>query len=349
MRYPDFIKKNDRIAYIAPSFGCTTEPYRSCFNNAIHKMESIGFLSDMGVNCFEDKGVGISNTPIQCAAEFMNAYSSENNNAIISVGGGELMCEILPYIDFYTLANMKPKWFMGFSDNANLTFLLNTICDVASVYGPCAQSFGMENWHPSHMNAIGLLTGDLKRISGYGKWERESLKTPENPLCSYNLTEDTVLKKYIGRGMVSCLDEETISFSGRLIGGCLDVLTNLAGTKFDVVVQFNEKYSDDGIIWFLESCDLNVFDMRRAMWHLDQCGWFKYVKGFIIGRPLDFNNEMMGLDQYTAILDVASKFDVPVIMDADLGHLPPSMPLISGSFADVNVKGNDIDINFRFI
>ena len=37
----------------------------------------------------------------------------------------------------------------------------------------------------------------------------------------------------------------------------------------------------------------------------------------------------------------------PVIMDADLGHLPPSMPLISGALADVNLDGQNLSIDMK--
>ena len=36
---------------------------------------------------------------------------------------------------------------------------------------------------------------------------------------------------------------------------------------------------------------------------------------------------MMGLDQYQAVLAVAGEKNVPVIMDVDLGHLAPMMPV----------------------
>ena len=34
MKYPEFIKKNDKIALVAPSFGCTFEPYSTRLNAA---------------------------------------------------------------------------------------------------------------------------------------------------------------------------------------------------------------------------------------------------------------------------------------------------------------------------
>ena len=57
---------------------------------------------------------------------------------------------------------------------------------------------------------------------------------------------------------------------------------------------------------------------------------------------------MMGLDQYEAILPIARKHGVPVIMDADIGHLPPMMPLVSGSIANVTAKNGKLEIRMEF-
>ena len=97
----------------------------------------------------------------------------------------------------------------------------------------------------------------------------------------------------------------------------------------------------------MESCDLNVFSIRRAMWQMEEAGWFRHVKGFVIGRPLCFGQEMMGLDQYEAVLGIARKHQVPVLMDVDLGHLPPAMPIVCGSIGKLKVRGNDVSIKYE--
>ena len=84
--------------------------------------------------------------------------------------------------------------------------------------------------------------------------------------------------------------------------------------------------------------------MRRAVWELKHAGWFGHVKGFLIGRPLHFGEEIMGLDQYRAVTDLLAEYGVPVIMDADLGHLPPSMPILCGAMGEVTVRDSDIRI-----
>lgn len=341
MRYPEFLINNGTIGFVAPSFGCNTEPYKSCFDSALAGFKDMGYKLDLGPNCYAGEGVGISNTPKKCGDELTEYYCSENNDVLISCGGGELMCEILDYVDFEKVKSAKPKWYMGYSDNTNFTFLLTTICDTASIYGPCAGAFGMKPWHAAIEDAFKLLKGEKTMMSGYDMWERESFKDETNPLTSYNLTEKKVLKT-----QPAC---EEINISGRLIGGCMDCLVNLLGTDFDKVSEFNERYKEDGIVWFLEACDLNTMGIRRALWQMEHAGWFKYVKGFVFGRPLCFGDEYCGLDQYEAVTGILSKYNVPIIMDADIGHLPPAMPLVCGSFSEISVKGNDIKMDMKML
>ena len=346
MRYPKPLQKNETIGFVAPSFGCAIEPYKSAFGNAQKKFKELGYGTMLGPNCYEGCGIGISNTPKLCGKELTESYISENNQAIISCGGGELMCEILDHVDFEKIKAANPKWYIGYSDNTNFTFLLTTLCDVASIYGPCAGTYGMEPWHPSVQDAFDLMTGRKNTVCGYDGWEKESLKDAEHPLEPYNITEERILKVYDPvTGNIT--KQGSVDISGRLIGGCLDCLDMLVGTKFDKVPEFAEKYKEEGILWFLEACDLNVMSIRRAIWQLEHSGWFQYTKGFLIGRPLCFGQEMMGLDHYSAVTGVLAKYKVPIIMDADVGHFAPMMPLICGSYANIRVNGNEIQIEMK--
>lgn len=339
MKYPTFLPPNGTIGFVAPSFGCNIEPYKSAFDNAQKKFKQMGYNLDLGPNCYEGSGIGISNTPAACGKELTDYYCSTQNDVLISCGGGELMCETLDYVDFERLKSASPKWFMGYSDNTNMTFLLTTLCDTASIYSSCAASFGMEPWHPSLQDSFDLLTGQKNDVKGYEKWQKDSLKDEENPLAPYNLTENTILK---------CFPGDTLHMNGRLLGGCMDCLVNLLGTKYDRVTEFLETYKEDGFLWFLESCDLNVMGIRRAMWQMKQAGWFQYVKGFLIGRPLCFGQALMGLNQYEAVLAQIKEFHVPVILDADIGHLSPAMPILTGAKADVFTQKNKLTIQYHF-
>ena len=347
MKYPKPLQKNETIGFVAPSFGCATEPYYTAFRNAQRKFMERGYRLDIGPNCYASAGIGISNTPELCGTELTESYLSQDNQAMISCGGGELMCEILDHVDFEKIKAAEPKWYMGYSDNTNFTFLLPTLCDVAAVYGPCAGTFGMEPWHPAVEDAFDIITGKKDTVHGYDGWEKESLKDAEHPLVPYNITEKRELKVYSLETAKLHTDDAECQVSGRLIGGCLDCLANLVGTCYDKVPEFSEKYKEEGILWFLEACDLNVISIRRALWQLEHSGWFKHVKGFLIGRPLAFGQEMMGMDHYSAVTGILGKYNVPIILDADVGHYAPMMPLICGSHATISVKGNEIQIEMK--
>jgi len=348
MRYPEFLKENGKIGFVAPAFGCATEPYKSAFDNALKNFREKGYECVTGPNCYEASGIGISNTPKACGDELTGFYVNRDCDVLLSCGGGELMCEVVNFINYEKISESVPKWYMGYSDNTNFTFLSATLADTAAIYGPCASSFGMEPWHRSIDDAFDLLCGRKLNFSGYEKWELDKLKDEENPLLPYNVTEKSVIKTFSpdkGVKVINNLSEgRDISMRGRLLGGCLDCLGNLVGTKYDKVSKFNDKYASDGVIWFLEACDLNVFSIRRTMWQLKNAGWFEKCSGFIIGRPLIFGEEMFGLNQYKAVVDIISEFEVPVLMDADIGHHPPMIPLICGSMAEVVTKGNNYSI-----
>ena len=341
MRYPDFLKNGDTIGFTAPSFGCNIEPYRSAFDHAQEIFREKGYSLLCGETAYAGDGIGISSTPEKCGKEFTRMYCSEECDALLSCGGGELMCEILDSVDFEAIRTAKPKWFMGYSDNTNLTFLLATLCDTASIYGPCAPSFGMEPWHRAIEDAYRLLKGEKSILEGYSFYETTPDKGPEQPLAPYHCTEPRVLTAYIpdqgtGGRLVRQGEAGCVEFSGRLIGGCLDILANLCGTKYDHAAEFAETYKEDGLIWFLEACDLNVFGIRRAIWELQHAGWFEHMKGFLIGRPLAGQEDSMGLDHIHAVSDLLEVYHVPILFDVDIGHLPPMMPLITGSLATVS-------------
>ena len=329
---PKKISKNAKITLVAPSFGCTSEPYLSRLNEAIKIFKNLGYEVIEGKNIFLQDGIASSNTPEERAKEIMQAFDS-NTDVIMSVGGGELMCEILPYIDFKKIKRSKLKWFVGFSDNTNLTFTITTINNMVTIYGPCASKFFYYPFKYDTKDTIGLLEG--KRIfRGYPRFELKSLASESKPLVKYNLTERKIIKPFYYKE----------PFYGTLLGGCLDCLTVLCGTRFDNVSNFINKHT--GIIWHLEACDLSPLQIRRALFQLREAGWFRKVKGFLIGRPLCNDMEVMGVDKYTAVIDILQDFNVPILMDVDLGHLSPSIPIKNGAKALVSYIDGNIKIEY---
>ena len=109
MRYPEFLKAGDTIGFAAPSFGCSIEPYRSCFDRAQEVFRKKGFGILCGPNVYAGDGIGISTAPELCGREFTELYVSDACEAVLSCGGGELMCEILKYVDLRPLPGRSPN------------------------------------------------------------------------------------------------------------------------------------------------------------------------------------------------------------------------------------------------
>lgn len=331
-REPEYLKDGARIALVAPSCGGSSEPYTTKLKASIQGLKRMGYQVEEGPNIFLDRGVVASNTPELRAEEFTSAYLGDAD-AVISVGGGELMCEMLPYVDFERITAARPKWFMGFSDNTNLTFTLTTLCDLVTIYGPCGDQFGLDPLPAPSRDALDMLRGK-REFRGYPTWELTSLVTPENPLAPLNLTERKVITPIGYSGPME----------GILLGGCLDCLVTLCGTRFDRVREYTEKHG--GIIWFLEACDLHPVAIRRALFQLRQAGWFDTAVGFLFGRPLCYDNEYARVNRFQAVQGALGDLGLPILMDIDLGHLPPALPIKCGAEATLSLE--DGNIVFRY-
>lgn len=358
MRYPQFLQAGDTIGFIAPSFGCASEPYKSRFLMATDKFEKLGYRVEKGPNCYAADGIGKSSTAEKCGAEINEFFCNRKCDIIISCGGGETMCEDLNYVDFERIAAAEPKWYMGYSDNTNLTFILPTMCDTAAVYGHNAPVFGMNEWHKSLTDTMELLKGKKSVMTNYDCWEAESLITEETPFEAFNTAMPYEQKIYNANCKNQKKDDSALKneengadteayFEGRLLGGCLDCLINLCGTRFDHVKEFNERYKKDGIIWFLEACDLNPMGMRRALWQLKNAGWFDEAKGFLIGRSLHYSDDFGGYGCIDAVRDMLTDIGVPIVADIDIGHLPPRFPVISGALGTVRASGNTLELEMK--
>ena len=319
---PEFIKEKSILYLVAPSFGCTISPYKERLKFAIKNLKKEGFKIKEGKNIFLGKGIVSSNTPIERAKEIHDAFLSKAN-AIISVGGGELMCEILEYINF-DIIKENPKWFMGFSDNTNLTYTITIICDIETIYGVNAPSLSLLEY--DSLDALDMLKGK-KEFKGYSMWQYEDLD--ESPVHPYKFDRKTNIIPYNYSPM-----------KGRIIGGCIDCLQNLCGTKFDNTVNYINKHKSDGIIFFMEACDLNSISLRRALIQLKNAGWFNNVSGFIIGRSYNFNDESFGETMQKSYIDILSSFNKPILLDCPIGHRDPTLPIRVGALCEITYDDN---------
>ena len=183
-----------------------------------------------------------------------------------------------------------------------------------------AGSFDQFKLHDSLEYNIELLKGNIKKQEKYKLYE--SIRG----VNQYNLTEPVFYKNING----------DVNKTGRIIGGCLDVLTNIVGTKYDYTKDFIERYKNDGIIWYFDIFSLTTEDLYNKLYQFKYAGYFEFTKCIIIGRVL-FKNSFTDTSYEKVIKKVLP--DIKIVYDFDIGHVPPKMTIINGSL--VKVVSND--------
>ena len=337
MRYPKFLKDNDTIGILATSCGNNKNPYRIRCQTAIKNMEEKGYKIKRGHRVFANFNATSAPHSIR-AKDFNLFYKNKNIDIIWSTGGGEIMMGMLPFIDFDKIAKITPKLFVGFSDNTNLTFTLTTICDVVTVYGSSFTHMAPNTLSCDSLDTLSLIRQEKLSFDSYPLYRGINSINPDTSYIATPFYNDEV--KWLS------LSEKEEEFEGRIIGGCIDVLICLCGTRFDNVNNFIEKYKHDGIVWYFDNCELNSCGLYRALFQLKESGWFKYVKGFIIGRN-GSDYEPLGYTFKQALIDALGDLNVPVIYGADISHKSPSIPILNGSIAKVTYKDNKGNIKFE--
>ena len=335
MIYPEFIRKEDTIGVSAPSSGLT-EPLRiNTLNNAIKKFEEKGYKILLTPNVRKNED-GVSSSAYIRSLELASLYQKEEVKAIICATGGEFLLEMLTFFDF-SIVQKNIKWLQGYSDPTGLLFTITTNLDIATIYGSNFVGFGMDIWHESLENNLDILEGNLFVQKSFPEYEsmRVDMITGRE---GYHL-DATVYWKTLNH-------EKEVSFKGRIIGGCIDIITELFGTRFDKTKEFIEKYREDGIIWYFDNCELSTEDMVRTLWKFKDNGWFKYAQGIIFGRSAT-NYSNMGMMMEDAIKRVLGDLELPIILDADIGHVPPRMTIINGAYTVVSCKDGKGTLKFE--
>ena len=348
VRKPKSIKKGDSIGITAPAFGAAIEPYSFLIDIAEGKIKSRGYNIIEGKTARMGDGLGISTDPKVTAAELTEFYKRDDIDAIISAGGGELMVETIGNIDFDVIKNSEPKWFVGYSDNTSFLLPLVTIANTCGIYGPCISGYAKE-WEGTENDAFALLEGTKSVFHGYEKFVKPKEEKEEIDYSKpffYNCDAKKILTNFDCSSKKAEKTAERIGMEGVLLGGCIDVMANMIGTRFDKVADF-AKNCDEGILWVMENCELTPMSYRRAIWNMREAGWFNNTKGFIVGRATGcFEGDMMGVDKYNAVTDLLQEFGVPIIFDADIGHIDPMLPIVMGAKAKVSADSDNLVIEY---
>lgn len=360
MKKTEFLRSGDTIGITAPSDGNVKETDFVRLENGKLNLEERGYrvVETPDVRRSER---GRSADGAVRAKEFMGLVEDPEVAWIVAAKGGDFLLEMLPHLDFDVIRR-NPKWIQGYSDNTGILFPVTTLCDIPTVYGCNFNDFGMAEWHPAVAQNLEILEGKREQQRSFPFYEAEFVDRVTG-LEGYDAREPACLRLVCG-GMqegnvadgarkcatgqqaeaagqhttprqVDCASQmpgeaaPEARISGRVLGGCLDVLLNLVGTRFDGTKEFNRRYRKEGVLWYLETFALSAERVAMGLWQLRQAGWFDQARGFVFGRPCFFQSDY-GYSFEEAVEGALGDLGVPVVTGADIGHRAPQMTMLNG-------------------
>ncbi len=323
MIYPQFLKQGDTIGICAPSAGVGRKLENYIRSNEV--LISKGYFVKESASVRKDNPRSASAK--RRARELDELICDPEVKLVLAAAGGDFMLEMVPYIDFEHIRK-NPKWLCGASDPTNLLFTVTTMLDIATLYGFNGAGFVDSRNRPQN-TFFSYLKGDLKSQRSYKKYNPfiDTINDIRNPkdVC------------WVAKG--------DTSFSGRLIGGCVECIAKLIGTRFDYTGDFLDRYADDGIVWYLDIFSMSSYEFYLTLLQFKNAGWFSRCNGVMISRVAFPNVEDKKLDYIKAADKALGK--IPHICEMDIGHTDPTMTLINGAMVSVSCADGAGKISFK--
>lgn len=325
MIYPNFLKQGATIGICAPSAGVGRKI--DSFDLSIETLKKQGyFIKETEHVRINDPRGG---TAKQRGDELNQLFLDKDVDFVMCAAGGDFLNEMLPYISFSTLKK-HPKFIMGASDPTSILYPYTTICDVATIYGCNAGSYDLRPL-PKHLkNNLQIIQGNLIEQKSFSRYQSEKPWEVDGYLPKTKVNYQATV--------------HTLDVAGRCIGGCIDGLKDIIGTKFDGTKQFIQKYKEDGFIWYFDNFALSAEGLYRTLIQMKYAGWFEYTKAIIVGRTLIESSET-GMTYKEALQNITE--NIPLIYQADIGHTSPSMTMINGAILHLTYKNHKASFHFK--
>ncbi len=279
---PRALRQGDTIAIVAPGSNLKAD----CLARGVVELERIGFRVRYEQDILS-KDRYTAGTDQRRAGELMRAFADPEVKGIWAARGGYGSMRLLKQLD-ENLLRQHPKVFIGYSDITALHIYFYRRLGWVTFHGPMAAK-------------------DL--AGGEEHYDRETLIkaiTQTTPLGEIVSSRTEMLHRGNG-GRVS----------GRLLGGCLSLISTMMGTP-------DELDTCDSIL-FLEDTATKPYAIDRILQQLKLAGKFDDVRGIIFGEMTECEQHN---DQSYKIQDVLAEctrdLGVPVMFGLPSGHSPRS-------------------------
>ncbi len=320
MKNINFLQDNDSIGITAVSCGVLKKI--NSYEEGLKKFSNYRIIETSNV-----RTGGIVSSDVNTRVKELNdLYINEDIKCIILAAGGDFAFEMLDSINYDSIRN-NLKWICGSSDCTSILYTISTKLDIPTIYSPCNVS-GLRSNHISIDNYLNILKGNLVKQYKSDKYESE-----KNDSIDYVLDKDNIWES-----------NKDIDISGILIGGCLDCLKDIIGTKYDGTKDFINKYKDEGIIWYFDIFGLSCECLYNTLLQFKYAGYFDNCNLIVLGKVC-FPNSYLDLDYSDMIKKALEGYNY--IINFDIGHIKPSFTMINGY--KVRIINNKKETSMEYI
>lgn len=308
------LKSGDKIGIISPSSPITA-------NCPIRYKRSKLFLESKGFVIVEGSLTGKSDyyrsgTIKERANEINQFIEDDSISCIMSTIGGMNSNSLLPYINYKQFA-AKPKIIIGYSDFTAILLGIFAQTGVTTFYGPAlVATFGeLEPYNElSFKYFMDIFSNDNSypiNLTSPKTWteERIAWEVQDRPKIG---NENSVIT------VVPGITE------GRLIGGNLNTIQGIFGTKYMPTINKND-------ILFIEDSMKSAAEIERSFSLLKCAGTFDKVSGVIYGKHELFNDQNTNRKTYEILMEVIGKKNIPILAEFDCSHTHPMFTLPIGA------------------
>lgn len=301
---PRALAPGDLVKIVAPASNLKID----YLNRGIAELERLGFSVkvDDGILDLEKYTAG---SDARRARELNDAFADPKVRAIWAARGGYGSMRLLNLLD-HDLLRANPKVVIGYSDITSLHLFLYNRFGWVTFHGPMAAKD---------------LAADT---TAYDERSLLSALCSTGPPWQVGSTPMQVLH----RG-------KTARVSGRLMGGCLSIISAMMGTPDEIDTR--------GSILFLEDTSTKPFAIDRMLTQLRLAGKFADLRAIVFGEMLDcVQHAGQGYVIEDVLRDCTADLGIPVFSGLPSGHSPRgNVTLPLGVSASVDVESGYLSID----
>ena len=270
------LRQGSRVAVVSPASAAKVELVEAGAERLLH----FGYRPLLMPHALARGPLYYAGTAEQRASDLHAAFADDEIEGVLCTRGGWGSAELLPRMDA-ELVRAHPKVFAGYSDHTSLHAWMWNELRMTSFYAPMVAA----DWSSRH--GVDETTW-RSAIEGEGRWS-------------------------VG-GKDGIRSLRTGEAEGRLLGGCLSILTEALGTPWALRI-------DEPCVLFLEDIATKPYKWDRMLQHLRAAGCLEQVRGIVLGdMSANVEAEEMELLE-AACLHALGGFVGPVAIGLRCGHV----------------------------